>query len=473
VRSLALAALAALVAPSGALAGDATLLRALRDRLPAAVAADRAGVASPDAAQSQYDAARSLEEAARRAGPVSRGCARLLRATLTYARGLIQEAEGIDRLSPRLGARGRRRASLALDGLESLGRLCSVGRPRPAPPRSEPIEPRDGAAFFGLVRDTPAVGATEARLYVDRVLVARGPAPRFRLHGRPRELDLEVRQLRGGRVLRRAFAGGVWLLPPSARRAHPVASSDASLGAHLAGLGRRFDGYAGFWVHDLSSGRSAGWNSDARFPAASTVKLGVLLEAVSRFDPRRSGLDYDLRALAGWSSNLAANRLLEAIGGPRRAEAALWRLGARSSTYPGPYRVGTSAAGDIQKPPPPVTSRVTTARDLGRVLARLQAAAVGRRAANRASGLGVRRARYALGLLLASQPVGANVGLLRPGLPRVPMAQKNGWTSSVRHTAAIVYRERGPTIVVVLTYRPGLRPTEARALGRRLVDAVF
>ena len=36
------------------------------------------------------------------------------------------------------------------------------------------------------------------------------------------------------------------------------------------------------------------------------------------------------------------------------------------------------------------------------------------------------------------------------------MAQKNGWITDVRDTAAIVYGPHGPRIVVVLTYRPGL-----------------
>ena len=66
---------------------------------------------------------------------------------------------------------------------------------------------------------------------------------------------------------------------------------------------------------------------------------------------------------------------------------------------------------------------------------------------------------------------GENLGLLRPAAgPRVPMAQKQGWTTSVRHTAAIVYTRRGPTIAVLLTYRPRLDPSASRALGARLVD---
>ena len=49
------------------------------------------------------------------------------------------------------------------------------------------------------------------------------------------------------------------------------------------------------------------------------------------------------------------------------------------------------------------------------------------------------------------------------------MAQKHGWTTSVRHSAAIVYGPRGPTILVVLTYRSRLPLADARGLARRFV----
>jgi hypothetical protein len=52
------------------------------------------------------------------------------------------------------------------------------------------------------------------------------------------------------------------------------------------------------------------------------------------------------------------------------------------------------------------------------------------------------------------------------------MAQKQGWTTYLRHTAAIVYGPRGPRILVVMTYRQNLAFTEARALGERFAAAV-
>jgi beta-lactamase class A len=258
-------------------------------------------------------------------------------------------------------------------------------------------------------------------------------------------------------------------LPRGSLRARAARSVDVELQRRLAALGEGFRGWAAFWVHDLVTGRVAGWNSDARFPAASTVKLGVLAAALRAAGvwPTRSAWWYELRQLTGWSSNLAANRLLASLGGERVA-AALRGLGMWTSTYPGPYRVGTARL-DAPKPPPLGTWRYTTAADLGRALYALQAASAGNRYQQRQTGLSRGRARLALELLLTGWTRGDNAGLVRPFVGGAPVAQKNGWISDARLTAAIVYGRSGPKIVVVLAYRPKLPYREAQSLGRRVV----
>ena len=260
-------------------------------------------------------------------------------------------------------------------------------------------------------------------------------------------------------------------LPPLVAAAPPGAT-DAALAARLAAIGRAFPGYAAIWTHDLRTGRVAGWNTDARFPAASTVKLGVLLAALTGLrHPERSPLDYDLRAMTAWSSNLAANRLVERFG-VGAVQAALRRAGAWRSTYPQGYRVGT-ARGDVQRQPPLVSARVTTARDLGRLLYVLHGGALENHRVLAATGLDRARSEYGLRLLLASEIRGNNVGLIRPFVSSAtPVAQKNGWLHDARHTAAIVYGPKGPRIVVVLTYAPNLRLATARAFARGVLAAV-
>lgn len=355
----------------------------------------------------------------------------------------------------------------------------------PAASGGELHSPRSGEVFFGWVRGRAPAGATTARLFVDGRLVAsralRSRQARFRLPHAPGRHDIRVRFERRGRVLRRQDARAAWLLPRSAQRARREGREDGRLSASLGRLGRAFPGYAAFWVHDLASGRTARWNSDALFPAASTVKLGVLLAALRRFGPypERSAAWRDIRDLATWSSNLASNRLLIRLGGSesagaRIAQDALWRVGARSSTFTGNYRLGTSraaAAADAPRPPPFLSYRRTTARDLGRILFELHAAALGNRLSLRRTGLTLHEARLGLALLLSSDSGGANVGLLRPALGEVvPMAQKQGWTTSLRHTAAVVYTRRGPAIAVILTYRSALDLRRAAALGRSVAQ---
>jgi beta-lactamase class A len=259
---------------------------------------------------------------------------------------------------------------------------------------------------------------------------------------------------------------------PALIRAAPPRTTDAALDQKLERLGRSFPGSAAIWVHDLVRGTGAGWNTDARFPAASTVKLGVLLAVLQRLrHPERSQLDYDLRAMTGWSSNLATNLLVGRFGAAA-AQSALHRAGAFRSTFPQGYRVGTARA-DVQDQPPLVSGRVTTARDLGRILYVLHGCALGNVPALRATGLDRRRCGYGLRLLLTSELHGNNVGLVRPFVStRTPVAQKNGWLHDARQTAAIVYGSAGPRIVVVLTYAPNLRLATARELGHGVLAAV-
>jgi beta-lactamase class A len=259
-------------------------------------------------------------------------------------------------------------------------------------------------------------------------------------------------------------------LPPQAAMPARAPRVDRRLARQLRAAARSFDGAAAAWVHDLRSGRAAGLAETTPFPAASTVKLGVLVAALDRFGPHpeRSPVADDLAALTGWSSNLAANRLLRLLGGgdERRGvavvEERLRRLGAAASTYPGAYRAGTG-----RSLTPPATGRVTTAADLGRVLLALHRTAGGSRAAAGRTGLTRHEARVALGLLLASERAGDNAGILNLA-HSLPAAQKHGWTSSTRHSAALVYSPRGPVVVVALTYRPGVDPSSSRRFGARV-----
>src|SRR5918995_3790816 len=241
---------------------------------------------------------------------------------------------------------------------------------------------------------------------------------------------------------------------------------DAGLARRLAAAAARVNGAVGIWVHELGSGRYAGYRADTRFAAASTVKLGALVAGLRASPkPERSRWWYDVRQLGFWSSNLAANRIAARLGYAAVGDG-LRRLGMTSSTYPGPYRATTA-----WRPPGP-HSRVTTARDLGRALHRLHAGAHGHARVLRLLALSRRQAIAGLRVLASAQPVRDNRGLVRPAVPGATVAEKNGWLSDTRTTAAIVYRGERATVIVVEVYRPGITYAQAVRLGRDVVAAL-
>ena len=239
---------------------------------------------------------------------------------------------------------------------------------------------------------------------------------------------------------------------------------DAALDRKLVEAAARFHGKAGVWIHDLRTGRVAGVNEELSFPAASTVKLAVLAAALTGHRrPERSPVFYDAVQIGQWSSNLGANRIVTQLGLGAVADG-LRSLGMTSSTYPGLYRAGTARRIGS-------SSRLTTPRDLGRALYRLHAAALGRPWALRATGLTQPQAAAGRTILLQSQRVGDNAGLLRRWLGGVPLAQKHGWISDARLSAGIAYHRTGPVVVVVTAYRPGVTLREAQLLARDVLRA--
>ncbi len=469
---------ALLLMPTPALAGDRELVAAVdRGVAPLAGASRAAATGAPSAVQVHYDRARGLQEQIRAALPYSPSCRSRGGWAARYAAAEVAAAEGLDRLQPARARRYRAVAAAARARLARARSSCRSGRAVATVTVPVLIDPRPLAASFGDIAARVPAGADAATLVVDgasagRLAIAGGIA-RARLADRTGRADLEVRFTRAGRQVGVARSRGVWLLPGTAVGPVRAADLDAGWQARARTAAAGFDGIAGVWIQDLASGRAAAWNAGALFPAASMVKLGVLVEAVRRMGPRPEGssLAHDAQALGAWSSNLAANRLLGRIGGSAAAREALRRMGATSSTYTGPYIVATGRPPiDAPRQPPRVSGRVTSAADMAAVMRTIHAAAASDAAALAATGMTGRQARLALGLLLASEPAGDNRGLFRDALgPDTPAAQKHGWISSARHSAAIVYTPRGPVVIVALTYRPSVTRAAAARLGADLI----
>jgi hypothetical protein len=338
----------------------------------------------------------------------------------------------------------------------------------------------DGALLSAKQRYLPAAQAgyastpegAQARYNAGRDLVeavlAAGPVSSGRRALRAGLLAQGRAQVARAEGLDRAggFRSAAPLAPlPGAGPGYGLRRPDVTLARRLAAVAAQSNGAVGVWVHDLGSGRYAGFQQDTRFAAASTVKLGVVAAGLGASPrPEHSRWWYDVRQIGFWSSNLAANRIAAGLGYDAVADG-LRRLGMTSSTYPGPYRATTSWR------PPGAHTRVTTARDLGRALYRLHAGAHGSSRALQQLGFSRRQATVALRVLASVQPVGDNAGLLRPWLGGAIVAEKNGWLSDTRTTATIVYRGSRATIVVVELYRPGVTYVEAKQLGRRVLQA--
>lgn len=423
-----------------------------------------------------YNAGRDLQEAIRLVPAVAARCRTPVAWLTRFAAASVATAEGYDRLDPARAQRARVAADAAFTRWQAVRSACPPGARRPGR-RAGYITPQSFAASFGHVRAALPRGADAAVLSVDgqRIGLLRVAAGRAqgRVTGPAGRHTIRVEFLRRGRVTAAVTSRDVWLLPArSGGRA--VARNDAALSARLARVGTGFDGAGAAWVEDLTTGRAAAWNAGARFPAASTVKLAVMVRAgrACPGDVAACRHAYDIRAIGGWSSNLAANRLLAAFGEQEIAQT-LRAMGATSSTYPGPYIVATERPPAVATDPPALrTGRVTTAADLAAVMRAIHAAAAGDAASARATGLTRTQALSVLGALLGSERQGENIGVLNPWIPAATLvAQKQGWISDTRNTAAVIYRDSGPQLVVVLASRPGLALTSAQRFGRDVLAA--
>src|SRR5262249_15124610 len=58
----------------------------------------------------------------------------------------------------------------------------------------------------------------------------------------------------------------VWVLSSAERKADPPRIESTALNTRLSSLARTFSGISGIYYHDLSTGTTATWNADARFP---------------------------------------------------------------------------------------------------------------------------------------------------------------------------------------------------------------
>lgn len=364
------------------------------------------------------------------------------------------------------------------------------------PPAIEQPAPRQ--VSYGLVTGR---AAREARVVVvsanDRVLAVRRlrgrriwlrvPLPTGGIAVRVATLAADGR--RSSRVVRDVFG-----LPATARPRASRSRNDPALARKLGRLERRQRGITGYYVQSLTTGSGAAWNARARFPAASTLKLGVALAVLARHSgvpPPGSRVDSLLHELIVPSDDRAANELLVWLGGSTSAggqqvTALLRSLRLVDSVMYGGYEVppGSSRASTPARQAPaadpaagPVPVRVeeqpafgigkyTTAWDMASLWRALWLASENR-GPLRSAQPGVTRddARYLLWLL-------AHVRDL-PKLDRrvsrsadVAVLHKAGWISTARHDTGLVFWKGGVFVAAVMTWSPaGMTVSADRLAG--------
>ena len=175
-----------------------------------------------------------------------------------------------------------------------------------------------------------------------------------------RDLTLTVQALAGSRVMSSVKVEHVFGLPAASTQVAPPRAIDGAVQHAVAGLPTRTGVSSAAWVRDLASGRTAAYNAGAHFPAASTVKLAILLAVLARdhADPLASPSWSLERSLVLDSSNIAANELLPRAGGAAGVDALARGLGATATftccgylPEPGEQRPATARARHDPLPP--------------------------------------------------------------------------------------------------------------------------
>ncbi len=278
----------------------------------------------------------------------------------------------------------------------------------------------------------------------------------------PRRVTLTLPPGRWGLAVRAVGPGGartsasrvVWVLPRAAERAGTtVGRLDRRLQREVAARVSSFPATSGVYVQNLVTGCGAAVNAGAPFPAASTLKAAILLEAV-----RRGGIDGRLLdAMAVDSDDAAANRVLVALGGGSgeaggaAVTATMRRIGMAGSLIRRPYIIEETARIPVESRARPqlFTNFIATPHELALLHVSLHRGGLGVGAVRR---MGLGRARVRAGITRRLLEVRDRSKIVAGVPASMPVAHKTGYTTEVKHDAGVVHTPAGPVVVSVMTW---------------------
>lgn len=327
-----------------------------------------------------------------------------------------------------------------------------------APPPPPPV-PALPAVGFG--RGAVGIGPRTTRLAV----VVDGRRGRWRrVTPGPRRVSVRLPSgthvvriaVRGPGGARRSAARRVTALPSSGRRAGRVPGFvDQRLQHDAERLVARLPAIGGVYVQHLVTGCGAAVNAGAAFPAASTMKAAVLVEAARRGHATVPGALLDRMILP--SDDRAANEVLARLGGgsEERGAAAvtatLRRLGLRSSLMRRGYLLDARRPLPITPDSAPElrTNVISTPYELAQLMVAVHRGVLGRGGVRRV-GIGPAAARREIADRLLR--VTDRSKLVAGVPPDVPVLHKSGFTSQVGHDAGIIYVRSGPVVAVGMAW---------------------
>jgi hypothetical protein len=347
----------------------------------------------------------------------------------------------------------------------------------PPPPPLALVAPAEREVSFGriagrLPRGTWAVVVRvgERSIAVRRVT---GGSFDFTVALPRKDVTVRVAAYSSGRAAERATVPHVFGLPRSAAPRAVRATQDRRLERTARALARSFPGTSALYVEDLATGRGGAWNARARFPAASTLKVAIAVEALrSRVGKPAPGshLDLLLRRMLIESDNDAANETESTFGGGVRVDELLRGLGIGDTWMGGGYLRGTPALPPIrvraESQPSFSCCKYTTAYDLARLFTDIHLAADGRGPliARYGNAFTPSDARFLL-YLLVHVPDRGKLGRFIGGGPNT-LLHKAGWISYARHDAGLVYWPGGVLVAAVMTYGNGVGTASDVLAGR-------
>ncbi len=309
--------------------------------------------------------------------------------------------------------------------------------------------------------------------------------------------SLKIIAYANGRALGSKVIRPVSGLPRLAFRTRAARVTDASVQRRLKGISG--PGVRAVWMRGLASGDAASYNAGARFTAASTLKLGILMASLAhnRQNPVGGSLWNAYQRLVLDSDNVAANNVEIQMGGSTSGGSALVnqfcrQMGCRDTDMYGGYIPNTSpptavltrlvdtpavaraaavprAAETVppvrteRSPSIPTYGKHTTAHDLGVLAATLVEAGGGRGKARR-QGISRHEARVAVYLLIHAR----YRGLVRPNVHNA-VGHKSGWLSGVEHDAALVFTPAGTVVTVVMSQGSGVGPSGSGRYADRVL----